>query len=120
MTYVVAGVSGHTGAVVADTLLAQGQPVRVIVRDRAKGERFAARGAEVAVADLADAAALGRAFAGAKGAWMLVPPNMAIADFRGYQREIVASIAKAAESSKLPHLVLLSSIGASGEMLYAK
>jgi len=112
MTYVVAGVSGHTGAVVADTLLAQGQPVRVIVRDRAKGERFAARGAEIAVADLSDAAALGRAFAGAKGAWVLVPPNMAIPDFRGYQREVVAAIASAAESSRLPHLVLLSSIGA--------
>lgn len=112
MTYVVAGVSGHTGAVVADALLAEGKPVRVIVRERAKAERLAARGAEVAVADLADADALARAFDGALGAWLLVPPNHHAADFRGHQRGVVEAIATAAQRSGLPHLVLLSSIGA--------
>jgi uncharacterized protein YbjT (DUF2867 family) len=112
MTFVVAGVSGHTGAVVADTLLDQGQPVRVIVRDRAKAHHFAARGAEVAIADLADEAALARAFAGASGAFVLVPPNMQAQDFAAYQRAIVTAIAGAADKTKLPHLVLLSSVGA--------
>ena len=112
MTYAVVGASGNTGAVVANTLLDQGKNVRVIVRDAAKAERFAARGAEVAVADIEDAAALQRAFAGAEGAFVLVPPNMQTDDFRGYQRRAVDAIARAAEGAKVPHLVLLSSIGA--------
>ena len=41
--YVVAGVSGHTGKVAAETLLAQGKSVRVLVRDPAKGEPWRAR-----------------------------------------------------------------------------
>ena len=56
--FVVAGVTGNTGKVVAETLLVQGLPVRVIVRDAAKGEAWKKKGAEVAVADLHDAKAL--------------------------------------------------------------
>src|ERR1051325_5750281 len=36
--YVVAGVTGHTGGAVAEALLAQGEKVRVIVRDADRGE----------------------------------------------------------------------------------
>ena len=43
--FVVAGASGNTGKVVADTLLAQKSDVRVIVRDATKGEAWATRGA---------------------------------------------------------------------------
>ena len=49
MLFAVAGVTGNTGKVVADTLLSQGHAVRVIVRDAAKAEAFVARGATVAV-----------------------------------------------------------------------
>jgi uncharacterized protein YbjT (DUF2867 family) len=110
--FVIAGVSGNTGKVVAETLLAQKQPVRVLVRDAAKGEPWKAKGAEVAVADLGDADALGRAFAGAKGAYVLAPPNMAVADFRAYQRATVDAIVKGVEKARVPHVVLLSSVGA--------
>lgn len=111
-TYAVAGASGHTGAAVASALLDRGEKVRVIVRDASKGERFAARGAEVVVADLEDPKAVERAFAGVDGAFVLVPPNMGAPDFRAYQRQVVDAIATAAEATKLPHLVLLSSVGA--------
>ncbi|HWL85044.1 MAG TPA: NmrA family NAD(P)-binding protein, partial [Polyangiaceae bacterium] len=69
--FVIAGVTGNTGSVVAETLLARGEMVRVIVREAAKGASFAARGAEVAVASLDDSAALSKALAGAKGAYLL-------------------------------------------------
>src|SRR5437016_5265158 len=71
--YVVAGVSGNTGKVVAETLLSQKKPVRVIVRDAAKGAAWKARGAEVAVAELDDVPALTKALAGAEGAYLLLP-----------------------------------------------
>lgn len=112
MTYVITGVSGNTGGVVADTLLAQGQPVRVVVRDREKAARFASRGAEVAVAELGDARALAAAFSGARGAYVLVPPNMATQDTRAHQRATSESIATALREAKVPHAVLLSSIAA--------
>lgn len=110
--YVIAGVSGNTGKVVADTLLAKGERVRVVVRDAAKAAAFAARGAEVAVADLSDADALTAALKGAKGAYLLVPPNMAAVDFYAYQAEVVAALAKAITAASVPHVVFLSSIGA--------
>lgn len=109
---VITGVTGHTGKVAAEALLARGEKVRVVVRDAAKGAQFAAKGAEVAVADLSDTNALTKAFAGARSAYVLLPPNMAVADFRGYQRELVASIAGAVRAARVPHVVLLSSIGA--------
>jgi uncharacterized protein YbjT (DUF2867 family) len=112
MTYVVAGVSGNTGKVVAETLLSQGAKVRVIVRDAKKAESFRARGAEVAVADLADASALERAFAGAEGAYVLVPPNPGADDMLAAQRKQVTALATAIRAAKVPHVVLLSSIGA--------
>jgi uncharacterized protein YbjT (DUF2867 family) len=111
MTYVVAGVSGNTGSVVAETLLAEGKPVRVIVRDAAKGEPWRAKGAEVAVASLDDAAALSKALSGATGAYLLVPPNHA-ANFLATQRAVTEAIATALENTPVPHVVFLSSIGA--------
>ena len=45
--YVVAGVTGHTGSVVAQTLLDSGRKVRVLIRDPHKAERWKKRGAHV-------------------------------------------------------------------------
>jgi uncharacterized protein YbjT (DUF2867 family) len=112
MTYVVAGVTGQTGRVVAETLLAEGRKVRVIVRDAAKGEPFRAKGAEVAVADIANEAALTKALEGAEGAYLLVPPSMREKDYRAYEDGIVDAIVGAVRAAKVPHVVLLSSVGA--------
>ncbi len=112
MTYAIAGVSGHTGKVVAETLLAKGKKVRVIVRDAAKADAWKARGAEVAVADLSDAAALTKALTGVSGAYLLVPPNMAAADFRAYQAATGKAILEAVRQAAVPHVVLLSSVAA--------
>ncbi len=110
--YAIAGVTGNTGKIVADTLLEAGVPVRVIVRDAKKGEPFAARGAQVAVADLADADALSRALEGVSGAYLLIPPNAAAPDFRAYQAEVSTAIGAAVKAAKVPHVVFLSSVGA--------
>jgi uncharacterized protein YbjT (DUF2867 family) len=110
--YVIAGVSGNTGHVVADTLLAQGKKVRVIVRDAAKGEPWKARGAEVAVAALEDTAALTRALTGADGAYLLVPPRLSSTAPLEENDAVIASLAAAVKAAKVPHVVVLSSIGA--------
>jgi uncharacterized protein YbjT (DUF2867 family) len=112
MTYVVAGVSGHTGRVAAETLLEMGKPIRVVVRDAAKGKEWSAKGAEVAVANLEDAASVTAALRGAAGAYLLAPPNMATDKFLAYQRRVVDALAEAVDAASLPKAVFLSSVGA--------
>ncbi len=110
--FVVAGVSGNTGKVVAETLLTQGLAVRVIVRDAKKGEPWKAKGAEVAVADLKDARALALALKGATGAYLLNPPNLAVTDIPQNGRELAKSFVAAINESGVEHVVFLSSIAA--------
>ena len=110
--YVVAGVSGNTGAVVADVLLAHGEKVRVLVRDAAKGAAWSKKGAEVAVVELSDAAGLAQALAGAQGAYLLVPPQYQAEDMFAAQGPIRDALVHATVESRIPHVVLLSSLGA--------
>jgi uncharacterized protein YbjT (DUF2867 family) len=110
--FVVAGVTGNTGAIVADTLLAQKKPVRVIVRDEAKGAPWKAKGADVAVAALDDAKALTAALEGAQAAYLLSPPDLGGKDVIASRRALVDAIASAVEASGIPHVVFLSSVGA--------
>ena len=110
--FVIAGASGHTGSVVASTLLAAGKKVRVIVRDENKGAVWKAQGAEVAVAELDDAAALGKALAGADGVYALVPPAYGADDLLAAQVPITGAWAQAVAAARPRHVVLLSSIGA--------
>ncbi|TKC99016.1 NmrA family NAD(P)-binding protein [Polyangium fumosum] len=112
MSFVVAGVTGNVGSVVAAELLAKGQNVKVLVRDAAKGAAWSKKGAEVAVVALGDKDALAAALAGARGFSVLLPPNYAAPDFYAYQRETADGIAAAVKASGVPHVVLLSSVGA--------
>jgi NAD(P)H dehydrogenase (quinone) len=110
--YVVAGVSGRTGSIVADTLLRAGKSVRVLVRDAIKAESWRARGAQVAVASLDDDQALERALAGARAAYLLSPQDPTSPDPITAGWRIAHAIARAVDGSALEHLVLLSALGA--------
>ena len=110
--FVVAGVSGHVGSVVARSLLDQKQPVRVLVRDEAKGKEWSKAGAQVAVGVLEDEQFLAGALKGARGFFTLLPPNYQAKDFFGTQKKTADSIAGAVKRSGVPHMVMLSSVGA--------
>ncbi|MBX3186270.1 MAG: NmrA family NAD(P)-binding protein [Labilithrix sp.] len=110
--FVIAGVSGNTGSVVAKSLLEKGERVRVIVRDAKKGAIWKERGADVAVLALDDEDALTRALEGAKGAYLLSPPSPGSSDLLKEKRAFVDALARAVDRSKIPHVVFLSSIGA--------
>jgi uncharacterized protein YbjT (DUF2867 family) len=110
--YVVAGVTGHVGSVVAEKLLAGGQKVKVLVRDAAKGAAWSKKGAEVAQGDLSDAAFLTGALKGATGFFVLLPPSYQATDFVATQRTTSDAVASAVKASAVPHVVMLSSIGA--------
>jgi uncharacterized protein YbjT (DUF2867 family) len=110
--FVIAGATGNTGSGVAGTLLAQGKPVTVLVRDAQKADSWREKGAQVATASLEDTQALAAAFVHAEGAYLLIPPNYKAADALGYGFRIGDALAAAVKTSGIPHVVLLSSIGA--------
>ena len=110
--YVVLGASGNTGHVVATNLLARGQKVRVVGRNAAHLQPFAAKGAEAFVADVTDAQALTQAFHGAESAYVMIPPNPTSKDPLGYSRRVGDAIASAVQSAGTKNVVALSSIGA--------
>jgi uncharacterized protein YbjT (DUF2867 family) len=113
--YVVAGASGNTGKVVAETLLAQKKQVRVLVREPRAAAAWKERGAEVTPVGLDDVAALGAALAGAEGAYLLLPPSFGSTNVRVENGQRAAGYAKAIDESGIGHVVLLSSIGAQHE-----
>ena len=73
--FVILGATGHTGYIVAKTLLSQGQKVRVVGRSADRLQPLAAHGAEPFVGDVADATSLVRAFHGADSAYVMLPPD---------------------------------------------
>ncbi|WGD29748.1 NmrA family NAD(P)-binding protein [Ancylobacter sp. WKF20] len=110
--YVVAGVSGQTGKATAEAVLAAGLKLRVVVRSDERGKVWAARGAEVAVADLTNPAALTAALNGAEAAYLLNPPAYGEADPFGRAVAVADAVATAVEASDLKKLIFLSSISA--------
>jgi uncharacterized protein YbjT (DUF2867 family) len=110
--FVVLGASGHTGKVVAQTLLRQKKKVRVVLHDAAKGKAWGEAGADVAIADVDDGAALEGAFSGAEGAYLLLPPNFSSNHVRLDNNRRAQTMAHAIEAAGVPHVVLLSSVGA--------
>jgi uncharacterized protein YbjT (DUF2867 family) len=110
--FVIAGVTGHVGSVVANELLAKKMPVTVIVRDLEKGTPWAKKGAQVAVGRLQDQAFLTATLKGAEGFFTLLPPDFSSPDFYAAQRTTADAIAAAVKASGVPHVVILSSVGA--------
>jgi uncharacterized protein YbjT (DUF2867 family) len=110
--FVVLGITGNTGAAAAEALLAAGQGVRALVRDPGKASAWAARGVELVAGDVADHGALRQAFAGAKGAYVLVPPHPTHPDPIHYAGEVAHAVREAVRETGLERLVLLSSEGA--------
>ena len=110
--YVVLGASGNTGQVVAKTLLSRGQKVRVVGRSSEHLQSLATAGAEIFVGDVADGPSLAKAFTGAQGAYVMVPPNPTSNDYRAFQERVSDAIAEAIQSAGVKNIVALSSYGA--------
>jgi uncharacterized protein YbjT (DUF2867 family) len=106
--YVILGATGNTGSIIADFLLSKGMKVRVVGRDAGRLQRFVRKGAEAFTGDVSDAAALTKAFSGARAAYLLLPP---ITSREEQERESDA-IAQAVTEAGLRYAVYLSSYGA--------
>jgi uncharacterized protein YbjT (DUF2867 family) len=110
--FAITGITGQVGGVVARTLLAAGKDIRAVVRDTAKADTFALQGCDAAVASMDDPQALGAAFAGTRGVFVLLPPNFDPSPGFPESRRIIAALRQALESARPEHLVVLSTVGA--------
>jgi uncharacterized protein YbjT (DUF2867 family) len=110
--YAITGATGNTGSVIATKLLGRREKVRVIGRAAGRLEGFVQKGTEAFVADVTDAAALTKAFAGAKAVYAMIPPNVAAPDVSGYQERVSDALVTAITDAGVEHAVVLSSVGA--------
>jgi len=109
--YVVVGGTGNIGKEIALGLLKKGKKVRVLARTPAKLKDLADKGAETVQADLQDAVAVKKAFAGASAAFVMIPPNYGAPEFRKYQNQVGQIQSDAIAGAGITHVVDLSSVG---------
>ncbi|MGM9480069.1 NAD(P)H-binding protein [Roseateles sp. NT4] len=110
--FAITGITGQVGRQLAGRLLAAGLPVRAVVRDAAKGEAWRARGCEVALAEMHDAAGLTEAFRGATAVFVLLPPVFDPSPDFDETRRHIAALAEALSAARPARVVALSTIGA--------
>lgn len=110
--YAITGITGKVGGELARRLLAAGEPVRAVVRDAAKAESWAAKGCEIALADMADTEALTRAFTGADGVFILPPSDFDPKPDYPEARVVIDAVAAALAKARPNKVLCLSTIGA--------
>ncbi|MFI6051488.1 NAD-dependent epimerase/dehydratase family protein [Streptomyces violascens] len=113
MLTLVTGATGQVGRRFVPRLLQgapQGDRVRVLVRDAARGERFADLGAEVIVGDLRDVDVLGRATAGADAVVNVAAAFRGVSDeeARAVNRDAAIELGRAAVASGVRRFVQVS------------
>jgi NAD(P)H dehydrogenase (quinone) len=110
--YAITGITGKVGGIVARTLMAAGLPVRAVVRDADKGRPWARRGCEVAIASIADADGLTKAFSGADGVFLMTPPDFDPEPGFPKTHEAIAAVKAAIAGAQPAKVVFLSTVGA--------
>ncbi len=110
--YAITGITGQVGGAVARNLLRVKCPVRAVLRDAGKAAPWAARGCDIALAAIDDAAALTAAFRGAEGVFLLLPSSFDPAPGFPEVRRIVTAVRSALEAARPAKVVCLSTIGA--------
>ena len=97
-TFTVLGATSDTGRLVADSLAAAGHDVRRVSRQHG--------------VSLDDAAALKAAFAGADGAYLMMPFDLQAPDLHAREHALAAQIAAALQGSGVRRAVVLSGLSA--------
>jgi len=110
--YAVMGATGRVGEVVAEELLRAGAAVRAVVREPLRAQSLREQGAELVVADAGLAWTMTWAFADVAAAFVLAPPVYDCPDPLGRAAALSQSLRFALLASRVPAVVVLSSIGA--------
>ncbi|PTM99157.1 NAD(P)-dependent oxidoreductase [Streptomyces spinosirectus] len=113
MLTLVTGTTGQVGRRFVPRLLARRQPgeqIRVLVRDEARGERFAELGAQVAVGDLRDEETLGKALAGVDAVVNVAAAFRGVPDEEAWavNRDAAVALGRAAQTAGVERFVQVS------------
>lgn len=113
MLTLVTGTTGQVGRRFLPRLLAQRQPdeqVRVLVRDTARGERFAELGAQVVAGDLRDEETLGKALVGVDAVVNIAASFRGVPDEEAWavNRDAAVALGRAARASGVERFVQVS------------
>jgi uncharacterized protein YbjT (DUF2867 family) len=101
----ITGATGTVGSTLVEQLVADGQPVRALVRDPEKAAKSLPTEAELFRGDLLDAESMEEALQGVERMFLLSPPSQRMLDME-------ASAIAAARAAGLKHLVKLSVVNA--------
>ena len=110
--YAITGITGQVGGALARCLLAEGLPVRAVLRDAAKAAAWSARGCNIALAEMNDAASLTAAFKGATGVFILPPSDFDPEPGFPEARRVIDTVKSALVAARPGKVVCLSTIGA--------
>lgn len=110
--YAITGITGKVGGALARSLLAEKLPVRAVLRDQAKAAEWRARGCDIAIAEMDDAASLAAAFKEAEGVFILPPSEFDPEPGFPEARRVIDAVAKALRETRPAKVVCLSTIGA--------
>jgi uncharacterized protein YbjT (DUF2867 family) len=109
--YAITGITGQVGGAVARTLLAEGANVRAVARDARKAAPWVERGCELAIAEMSDAPALARGFAGADGVFVLIPPIFDPSPGFAEAGVVISAVRYALAETRPARTVCLSTVG---------
>ncbi|BCH02976.1 NmrA family transcriptional regulator [Mesorhizobium loti] len=110
--YAITGVTGKVGGALARSLLAEGLPVRAVLRDAAKAAEWRRRGCDVALAEMDDAASLASAFREAAGVFILPPSEFDPEPGFPEAMRVISAVTAALAEARPGKVVCLSTIGA--------
>jgi uncharacterized protein YbjT (DUF2867 family) len=110
--YAITGITGKVGGEVARHLLANGQSVRAVLRDRAKAADWAAKGCDIAIADMGNAEQLAAAFSGVEGVFILPPSDFDPEPGYPEAKRVIDQVTRALVTVRPQRIVCLSTIGA--------
>ncbi len=103
--------TGRIGRHVLARLVAAGEPVRAVARDRARIDPGPASRVEVVEGSIDDAATIGKALEGAEAVFWCIPESFRPADFREYYLGFSRPFADALAGSSVRRVVFVSSGG---------
>jgi uncharacterized protein YbjT (DUF2867 family) len=110
--HIIIGGTGHVGSATARALLRRGEPVTVVTRNAGHAADLRNAGAQVAVADVRDVAALRSILRTGTTALLLNPPAAPFTDTDAVERANAAAIVDAVAGSGLRKAVAVSTFGA--------
>jgi uncharacterized protein YbjT (DUF2867 family) len=110
--FVVTGAAGHVSKSLTQLLRVRGHGVTVIGRKAENLAGLVKLGAKAALGDLEDVPFLTRAFCGADGVYLMVPPSFHASDLKKHSTALAEGYARAIRGSGVQNVIFLSSYGA--------